>query len=322
MTLPLPPHFAPSQVADLWVERVSTLAERGPQWAKMHGIAPASRDQKRVAAFGIDCQISFCHPDGGLFVPGAVEDAVRVLHWIYRNLGSLTGLVMSLDTHEMYQIFHPAFWRDASGQPPAPLTAICAADVASRRWVPVRSPELALEYVKRLEESGRYILTIWPYHALLGGLSPALLPAIAEALFFHAFARRTEPFLRVKGRHPMTEMYSALSPEVCTLGGRSTGGFDDELFEHLLTYERVYVFGQASSHCVLATLEDIHERLRGRGREALGRFVILEDAMSPVPAPGLDPLPPELDFPAEARRRLDALVEAGMGRARTTEAIA
>lgn len=58
------------------------------------------------------------------------------------------------------------------------------------KWTAVTHPKESLEYCKRLEQSGKYVLTIWPHHTLLGGLSHALVPAVMEAALFHAHARR------------------------------------------------------------------------------------------------------------------------------------
>jgi nicotinamidase-related amidase len=319
MTLTWPEHFDPSRVSDLWVERAGMLSEAGEAHRAQHGYGLAGDDGTRIAAFGIDCQISFCHPDGGLFVPGAVEDAGRAIGWLYRHLDRVTETIWSLDTHELHQIFHPAFWRDREGRRPAPFTAITAAEVKAGQWVPRERFGRALEYCEKLEATGKYVLTVWPYHGILGGLANALLPAFAEAMCFHAFAREAPPRLVAKGRQPWTEMYSALSPEVRELEGETLGGFDEGLFRHLMSFDRVYVFGQASSHCVLATLEDLRDRVLAEDPSGLERFVILEDAMSPVPPPDLDPLPAGLDFPRIARERLDALVRAGMRRSTTAE---
>lgn len=322
MTLPLPGHYAPERVGELWVERAGQLAEEASAWAKTHSIRPADTDTRRVAAFGIDCQVSFCHPDGGLFVPGAVEDAQRTLDWLYKNVDQITQLVLSLDTHVLHQVFHPAFWRDAEGGHPAPLTVISPDDVRSGRWIPRRDPEACLEYVEKLAASGRHVLTIWPYHGLLGGMSGALLPAFAEAACFHGFARDTQPFLRQKGSHPLTEMYSVLAPEVRSLGGQTTGELDEALFSHLMSFDAVYVFGQASSHCVLTTLNDLADRIRAENPAWMRKVVILEDAMSPVPPPPLDPLPEALDFPRIAREGLARLADGGMRIARTSDPVA
>lgn len=319
MTLPLPPHFEPEKMSTLWVERVELLSAEAPKWAEMHAIKTASSDQRRVAAFAIDCQVSFCHPQGGLYVPGAVEDSQRVLRWAYKNLDKITGWVLSLDTHELHQIFHPAFWRSSEGQQPTPMTTIRAAEVRSGEWIPRIDPEDCVDYLDQLEASGKYVLTIWPYHGLLGGISHALLPAFTEAVCFHSLARDVAPWFTVKGQAPLTEMYSVLAPEVTQVGQQTLGEFDEALFSHLMSFDDVYVFGQASSHCVLATLDDLSRKVSELDPSGLEKFVILMDAMSPVPAPPLEPLPEALNFPLQAKQRLDALVQRGMRRAFTTD---
>ena len=54
-------------------------------------------------------------------------------------------------------------------------------------------------YTRALAEGGKYQLTIWPYHALLGGIGHALVSAVEEAFFFHGAARETQPSFQVKG---------------------------------------------------------------------------------------------------------------------------
>jgi hypothetical protein len=53
----------------------------------------------------------------------------------------------------------------------------------------------------------------------------------------------------------------------------------------------------------------------------MGRIYILEDAMSPVPAPPLNPLPAALDFPRVADAAIQRFREAGMHVVRTTDAL-
>jgi len=121
--------------------------------------------------------------------PGAVEDTQRTIEWLYRNLDRITQLHFSLDTHRVFQIFHPAWWIDDDGKHPAPFTPITTKDVRDGRYKPVMHPAECLEYVKKLEASGKYTLTIWPYHTLLGGGSHALVPAPMEAATFHPLGR-------------------------------------------------------------------------------------------------------------------------------------
>jgi nicotinamidase-related amidase len=315
-----PPRFYdPTTVRGVYVERAAVVAAEADATRERLGIAPAARDGYRIAAFGIDCQVGFCTPGASLFVPGAVEDTQRMLAWLYANVERITSLFFSMDTHRVFQIFHPAWWTDAEGGRPAPFTAITYDDVERGRWRPARDLDAALEYTAKLEASGRYVLTVWPFHTLLGGVSHALVPAVMEAAIFHAVLRGEPTRFETKGVHELTESYSVLAPEVQELGGRTVGTFNQTLFDALLAYDRVYVFGQAKSHCVLSTLEDIRARIVATDAPLIDKIWILEDAMSPVTPPPLDPLPPALDFPRVAATAFEALRAAGMHVARTTD---
>lgn len=321
MSLPLPDFYDPKQVPQLFLERAGLVADAGEAWARTHGIKPSGTDTFRIAAFGIDVQVGFCTPGASLFVPGAVEDTQRTVEWLYRNTGQLTALFFSMDTHRMFQIFHPAWWIDAKGQHPAPLTPIFHEDVRAGRWTAVSHPKESLEYVKRLEATGKYVLTVWPYHTLLGGLSHALVPAIMEASLFHAAARKHQTHFETKGTHALTENYSVLSPEVLELSGQVVGAFNAPFFKLLMEYDRVYVFGQAKSHCVLSTVNDLLQHVSQSDPSLAQKIWILEDAMSPVPAPPLSPLPAHLDFPRLAAEAVETWRKAGMHIVKTTDPV-
>ncbi|XXF76428.1 nicotinamidase [Myxococcaceae bacterium GXIMD 01537] len=319
MPLPIPSFHEDARAGQLYLERAADITAEARRYAAAHGVKPAHKDAVRIAAFGIDVQVAFCTPGASLFVPGAVEDTQRVLRWLYTHLDRVTGLAFSLDTHRVFQIFHPAWWRDAEGRPPAPLTVITSADIRAGRWMATRLHDESLAYCERLEASGKYVLTIWPFHAMLGGLSHALVPSVMEASLFHAVARDTPTHFELKGEHPLTENYSVLSPEVTEVRGQKVGEFNTRFIEHLLSFDRVYVFGQAKSHCVMSTLLDLQQYIERTDRSKMGRIHILEDAMSPVPAPPLDPLPAALDFPRIADATVERLREAGMRVVRTTD---
>ena len=48
-------------------------------------------------------------------------------------------------------------------------------------------------YTRRLAAGGKFELTIWPYHSMLGGIGHALVSAVEEAIFFHSVARHSQP---------------------------------------------------------------------------------------------------------------------------------
>ena len=326
MDEPAPPFFDPAAVGRLYLERAALVAEAAEERGRSHPAPPAAEDSLRIAVLAVDAQVAFCHPEASLFVPGAVEDVGRAIAWLYRNLTRITTLFLTLDSHSARQVFHPAAWLDAEGRHPAPFTVISSRDLREGRFVPVltdeRIPDMraaCIEYCEALEGAGRHALTIWPYHALLGGASHALVPALMEAVLYHSLVRRADPVFEIKGRSPLTESYSALSPEVRSLQGVPLGGFSCSLFEALMAHDRVYVFGEAKSHCVLETLRDLRRECEERDPGLLRRLYVLEDAMSPVAPPPLDPLPEALDFPRIAARAVDDLRRAGMHVVRTSD---
>lgn len=321
MALPMPDFFDANTVGDLYLERAALVAEEAVRYQQQHHITPAEQDRYRIAAFGIDCQVGFCTPGASLFVSGAVEDMQRALVWLYSNLDKVTDLYFSLDTHSVFQIFHPAWWVDCDGRHPEPFTPITYKEVQNGTWTPVAHRQECLEYCQKLEASGKYVLTIWPYHVLLGGISHTLVPALMEASIFHSLVRQCQTLFEIKGMHALTENYSVLSPEVQELGGQSIGGFNESFFTMLMEYDRIYVFGEAQSHCVRATLYDIRHRIQATKPEFMDKVWILQDAMSPVAPPPVEPLPAELDFLRLADETLVEMAQAGMHVVDTTEPV-
>ena len=145
---------------------------------------PAADDRFRVALVVVDMQNTFCTPGFELFVAGrsgtgALDDSRRLCEFVYRNLGSLTQIVPTLDTHQALQIFHRALLVDAEGRHPEPFTLVTADDVEAGRWrinQPAADglgldPDYAEEhlryYTRTLEEGGKYSLTdlALPRHA-------------------------------------------------------------------------------------------------------------------------------------------------------------
>jgi nicotinamidase-related amidase len=79
---------------------------------------------------------------------------------------------------------------------------------------PEYGQSMMVHYAGQLEKKGKYSLTIWPYHAMLGGVGHALVSGVEEAVYFHSMARLTQPAFEVKGDRPFTEHYSVVGPEV------------------------------------------------------------------------------------------------------------
>jgi nicotinamidase/pyrazinamidase len=82
----------------------------------------------------------------------------------------------------------------------------------------------------------------------------------------------------MKGGNTFTEHYSALQAEVPDATDPETL-LNRTLLDALATADLLVIAGEASSHCVKATTEDIVDHLPG-GRPQ--RIVLLTDCMSPV----------------------------------------
>jgi nicotinamidase-related amidase len=318
--LPVPPHFEPERVSEVWRVPYQERAQEAARWAAEHGVGPAAEDERRICLLLVDCQNTFCTPGFELVVPGAVDDNRRLCEFLYRNLGSITKVVASLDSHQATQVFHGLFLVDEDDRHPDPYTLVSADDVQSGRWRvdPAAARSLGLEpahavehlrhYVRSLATGGRFELTIWPYHAMLGGIGHALVSAIEEAVFFHAAARRSQPELEVKGRHPLTEHYSIFGPEV-TRGprGEAMSGRNTALLDELGGFDAIYVAGQAKSHCVAWSVEDLLGDVEPR------KVFLLEDCTSPVVVPGV------VDYTAEADAAFARFADLGAHVVRSTE---
>lgn len=306
MPLPVPSFFDPARVGQVWRVPYQERAAQAAAWAAEHGLRPAADDARRICLIAVDVQNTFCIPEFELFVAGrtgraAVDDNIRLCRFIYRNLDVMTQIYPTMDTHTAMQIFHPVFWINEAGEHPAPYTLLSVEDVRSGRWrvnpaVTARLESVDLPwleryaqfYVERLSASGKYELTIWPYHAMLGGIGHALVSAVEEATFFHAMARASQADFQTKGDNPLTENYSVVRPEVLDgPEGRKIAEKNFRFIQTLLDFDVVIIAGQAKSHCVAWTIDDLLTEIAAVDRALAQKVYLLEDCTSPVVIPGV-----------------------------------
>ena len=293
-----PSCYDPDRIGTLFYPDVAALAQE----AARAGLPPASQDQQRIQLLIIDMQVDFCHPQGTLYVPGALQDIRRLVEFIYRNAGRISSITCSLDSHLPHQIFHPAWWADPEGHHPAPFTLITQEDLRQGKWRPLLEPEWSTAYVRKLEEGAKKQLTIWPYHVPIGGIGNALDPELWSAVFWHSIARKSQPTWWRKGSIPKTEHYSIIQPEIPVAevpeGGR--GSFLEDLEKD----DVLIIAGEAASHCVLETLEDLVDEFADKP-ETLDKIFILRDCTSPVQHP-------DIDFAALTEKRFSAFEKQGI----------
>ncbi len=329
--LPLPPHYQPEKVGEVWKVAYQERATEAARWAHDQSIRPAMDDPFRVCLLLVDVQNTFCIPGFELFVggrsgTGAVDDNRRLCEFIYRNLHRITEICPTMDTHQAMQIFHAIFFVNDKGEHPAPYTLISEEDIVNGIWKfnSALSPRLGMtaedgdrfirHYVHKLKEKGKYELTIWPYHAMLGGIGHALVSAVEEAIFFHTVARYSQPDFQIKGNNPLTENYSVLRPEVMDdPDGRPIAEKNTMLIQKLIDFDAVIIAGQAKSHCVAWTVEDLMNEMAAKDKKLLEKVYLLEDCTSPVVVPGV------IDYTEQADSAYARFAEAGMHLVRSSD---
>jgi nicotinamidase-related amidase len=338
--LPIPQFFDGRRAADYtYRPDAAMLASSAAGWRAQHAIKPSAADETRVHLLLIDVQKDFCFPEGTLYVAGrsgtgAIDDSRRIAEFIYRNLGALTDVTTTMDTHLAYQIFFPAFWLDRDDKPLTAHRVVTSEQIAGGEVRP--NPAIAkwlcngnyawlckqvLHYCKELEKAGKYQLYLWPPHCLLGSDGHALAGVIQEARMFHAFTRVAQSSVEVKGGNPLTENYSVLRPEVLSrFDGSPLAQRNTQFLQTLLAADAVVIAGQAASHCVKSTIDDLLGEIAAQDPSLAKKVYLMTDCMSAVTVPdGKGGF--AVDFTPQADAALQKFAHAGMHLVRSTDPI-
>ena len=133
--------------------------------------------------------------------------------------------------------------------------------------------------MRKLEVNGRYDLTIWPPHCLIGSAGHAVFPCLYAAL--QAWEDRFAFVDYVtKGSNITTEHYSAVQADVADPSDPSTH-INTHLIRILENADVVGVAGEALTHCLANTVRDIATSF-GDDR-LVSKIVLLTDATSGIP---------------------------------------
>ena len=258
----------------------------------------------------IDPQNDF-HPGGSLAIPTADADAERTARFIRAHARRIDRIVVTLDSHQRVHIAHGIFWVNDTGDRPPPFTLITRDDVARGKWraADASKQRAAEAYTRKLEEKGKFTLCIWPEHCIIGSPGHNVRTSILAAINEWAESRMKEVMFVWKGTNGLTEMYSALRAEVpvesleaveaveAVEAERSEAEVTAEpepsealqaevpvdskvLLNALRESSRLFVCGQALSHCVNFTVRDL---VANMGSRPLDSIAILRDCTSAVP---------------------------------------
>lgn len=224
----------------------------------------------------IDVQKDFHDVTGAtLPVTGSSKDTERLSKFV--DNVHLDAIVASLDSHLKNDISHSSWWKDHTGALVKPFTLISSEDIKEGKYVPRIDPKRSLKYVEDLEKNGEFKHCIWTDHCLIGSEGQALMPIFMEAL--NNWSQKNLGWVNFinKGANPYTEHFGIFRANVPMVEDPNTQ-VNQGLFQHLNTFDVLYLGGQARTHCDINSLKQLLEI----APQLAPKIVVLEDCMSDV----------------------------------------
>ncbi|SMY34352.1 hypothetical protein [Photobacterium andalusiense] len=241
-------------------------------------------------------------------VPHSWEDAQRLARFIHNQQTSINNIVVTLDSHHEYDIAHSIYWQNKLGQHPAPFTLISYQDIVDGLWQPTDLEQLnhVLEYTQSLEQTGKYSLIIWPTHCVTDSVGHTVVAPIQTAIENWEKQKNTSRHTISKGENPHTEHYGGCEAEYPLHDDIKTQ-FDPQLTALVIHSDRVFISGQALSHCVASTVEQMVDKLP---RDDIRKLTLLIDTTSAVAG-----------FEKQAQAFVERMLALGVNIANTTDVI-
>ncbi|MCK9154788.1 MAG: hypothetical protein M0P12_01600 [Paludibacteraceae bacterium] len=215
----------------------------------------------KTLLFTIDPQNDFVFENGMLPVPNAKQDMARIINFLNTRGQEIDDILISLDAHSCIHVGHPNFWEMKDGSEVNPFTLVDAEMLKKIK------PRFCEAYVKAdIKKNGPVM--IWPEHCIKGDFGfcvyTPLMTAIDEWQIKHG---KPVTFVE-KGMDIRFEMHSAFSR-----------GKNLDVLKFISTYDRVLVCGEALTHCVKQTVDDM---VKFFGVLDKTQIIVFNDCTSPI----------------------------------------
>jgi nicotinamidase/pyrazinamidase len=228
----------------------------------------------RTALVIIDPQNCFMDlEEAPLPVKGAVVDVKRLAIFLRLYRAIINKTIVSFDTQPRDHIGFAERWVDADGNHPEPFTVITYDDMSQGKWRAANLDDQAwqLEYVRRLKRPH----VIWPVHGQKSEWEWQMFMDLLVEL--SKYDCDTTQFVE-KGMHRDVEQFGIFGAEVPFPGAPETD-INHQLIAEIDRYDRVIFAGEASSHCVMDSVNQFIEHMPSQNPS---KVVLLKDCMSPV----------------------------------------
>lgn len=231
--------------------------------------------------------------DGELALPNGLADMERLAKLIDKIGHKLDDITVTLDSHHLWHISHPIWFKNDKGVNPNPFTImknvngeIIGSDgikyntsiIAMQRWT--------LDYLHNLETTGKYLHCIWPPHCLIGSRGFQVVESLFNSLINWSHKNKSIVNFVTKGSNCKVEHFSAVKSEINDPDDFTTS-VNTNFVKSYTDAKKVLLAGQARSHCIARTCIDIAEEFcngnLGQDDEFIKKTVLLNDCCSDVP---------------------------------------
>jgi len=212
--------------------------------------------------FIVDPQNDFVLENGMLPVPNAKQDMARLISFIGVYGKEIDDVLISLDAHSVIHVGHPSFWQMKDGSEVKPFTFV---DKVMLKKI---TPRFCEVYVKAdIKKNGPVM--IWPEHCIKGDHGYCVYTPLMTVLNdWQVKCGKPIRFVE-KGQDIRFEMHSAFSR-----------GKNLDVLKDISGYDRVLVCGEALSHCVKQTVDDMVKYFDVLDKT---QIIVFNDCTSPIP---------------------------------------
>ena len=216
-------------------------------------------------------------PNASLPVPGANADAERFAEFVNRHRDRISALYLTQDSHHVLDIAHPSWWKNADGSTVSPFTIITVDDLQAGKYYPAIRAQYSRKYIQALADQGEFIHMVWPEHCIIGTEGHTFHPAVSKTIADYERNCARWVTIITKGSNQNTEHYGAFRANIEQPDDPTTQ-LSQLLLTRLNELDRLFLCGEAQSHCVANSLR----QLLDAAPNLIPKMIILEDTMSPV----------------------------------------